>query len=437
MGRLWSLPPTARTIRPLGKTLGKAAGLSKSWPILTQFRAATVDAAQNVPKETPTPTVRVQGPHSQDLDNHKSALLSQLQNIPQDASSLRIEENTPSDKEWAILSEHFTNVRDLELDSGHSEGLNDKEMPLHWPLERLEIDSASGEVIQSPFILQGRVKHLALIFTSGLRFEGPTNAELLRTHRAAIERGEATPQYITVGEGTPEERRLQFTSIPELVAQWMTDKYSKPNPQVESANQPPAQVLMDTVEIVENDALDALCRMAVALPHVVDHLRTLTLRSTHGLDFHFARENMFVGILPHLDNLRTLRLSVGEIFEDPEYLPNLYAKFPPNLSTLYFRGPVSLCRSEQWEKWIESFASKEYLPKLEKLAFVLDLPSETSRDGKREAKAPELLLREARAACDRLYAVARERGIEIEEFHDEWADKLEHLRQVDERWNSL
>ncbi|EAW25200.1 uncharacterized protein NFIA_106890 [Aspergillus fischeri NRRL 181] len=437
-GRFWSLP-SSRTTQQIGVPFRKPSGQPRQWPALTQLRAATVDATQNGPNlsGSSTPTVRVQGPSSEDQDNHKANLISQLKSIPQDTSSLRIEENTPSDKEWSILSEHFINIRDLEMNSGYDEGLNDKEMPLHWPLERLEVSSAAGEVIQTPFILQGRVKHLALIFTSGLRFEGPTNAELQRTNREAIDRGDATPRYLTVDEGTPAERKIEVTYIPELVAQWMTDKYSKPNPQVESANRPPAQVTTDTLEIVENDALDAFCRMAVALPHVVDNLQTLTLRSTHGLDFQFARESMFVSVLPHLLNLRTLRLSVGDIFEDEQYLPNLYTKLPPNLSALYFRGPASLCQSEKWEKWIESFASKEYLPELKKLGFVLDLHYEGDKNGKKEVQAPEAVLREARAACDRLYAVAKDRGITIEAMHDGWADEFEHLRQVDDRWGAL
>ncbi|RHZ48588.1 uncharacterized protein CDV56_106024 [Aspergillus thermomutatus] len=423
----------------MGVPFRKPSGKPKQWPAFTQLRAATVDATQNHPNlgGSSTPTVRVQGPESEDLDNHKANLISQIKSIPQDTSSLRIEENTPSDKEWSILGEHFTNIRDLEMDSGFDEGLNDKEMPLHWPLERLEVSSAAGQVFQTPFVLQGRVKHLALIFTSDLRFEGPTNAELERANREAIARGEATPRSLTVGEGTPEERKMEVTYIPELVAQWMTDKYSKPNPQVESANRPPAQVTTDTLEIVENDALDAFCRLAVALPHVVDNLKTLTLRSTHGLDFHFAKESMFVAVLPHLLNLQTLRLSVGDIFEDEEYLPNLYTKLPPNLSTLFFRGPASLCQSNKWEKWIESFASKDYLPGLKKLGFVLDLHYEGDKDGKKEVPAPEALLREARAACDRLYAVAKDRGITIEAMHDEWADQFENLRQVDDRWGAL
>ncbi|KAF7159485.1 hypothetical protein CNMCM5623_004823 [Aspergillus felis] len=437
-GRFWSLP-SRKVTQQIGVPFRKPSSQPRQWPAFTQLRAATVDATQKGPNlsGSSTPTVRVQGPGSEDQDDHKANLISQLKSIPQDTSFLRIEESTPSDKEWSILGEHFTNIRDLEMDSGYDEGLNDKEMPLHWPLERLEISSASGQVIQTPFILQGRVKHLALIFTSGLRFEGPTNAELQRVNREAIERGEATPRYITLDEGTPAKRTIEVTYIPELVAQWMTDKYSKPHPQVESANLPPAQITTDTLEIVENDALDAFCRMAVALPHVVDNLRTLTLRSTHGLDFHYAKESMFVTVLPHLLNLQTLRLSVGDIFEDKEYLPNLYTKLPPNLSALYFRGPASLCQSKKWEKWIESFASKDYLPELKKLGFVLDLHYEGDKGGKKEVQAPEAVLREARAACDRLYAVAKDRGITIEPMRDEWADEFENLRQVDDRWGPM
>ncbi|TPX24997.1 hypothetical protein DIZ76_010446 [Coccidioides immitis] len=63
-------------------------------------------------------TVKVQRPHETEAEDHGQNLPSQLETIPKDASTLRIEDNTPSDEEWALLGEYFTSVTDLDMDTG-------------------------------------------------------------------------------------------------------------------------------------------------------------------------------------------------------------------------------------------------------------------------------------------------------------------------------
>ncbi|KOC18029.1 hypothetical protein AFLA70_141g002521 [Aspergillus flavus AF70] len=381
--------------------------------------------------------VKIEGAR-EDSENHGEDLISQLKSIPSDITALRIEEDAPSDKEWAILGSHFTDIQSLELESGFNEDLNDKELPLHWPLKRCQISSACGEVTRTPHIRQGRVSHLILLLTSGIRFEGPTSSELSKAHSQAIARGEEKADFITVKEGTPEERQIQITSIPELASKWMINKYEGKEHQLEEDNHPPRTINLRTLEILENDAIDTFCRMTLALPHLIENLTTLNLRSTHCLDFHFLHESMVQQFLPQLTGLETLKLSVGEVFTDESRLHTLYKWLPPNISTLRFRGPASLTKSTEWNNWVQAFAERDFLPNLKRLSFVLDLdyePSDSSFGRKKNLKTiPEHTLHEARAACEPLYEAARNRGIVIERLYDEWSDECQILRQVDDRW---
>lgn len=194
---------------------------------------------------------------------------------------------------------------------------------------------------------------------------------------------------------------------------------------------------MATLEIIENDAMDTFNRMTMALPHVVEKLTTLNICSTHGLDFHFTDENMFFSILPQLSELQTLALSVGEVFENEDIFPNIYAFIPSGITTLRFRGPVSLVTSKQWSTWVESFASPQFLPKLKRLSFVLDLhyeaPDETPSK-KKPARAPNDLLDNAQEAREQMYQGVTKRGVAVENFHDKWCGSWPSLKQVDDRW---
>ncbi|KAJ5378166.1 uncharacterized protein N7496_005575 [Penicillium cataractarum] len=92
--------------------------------------------------------VQVQGSSDQ-----ASALEAQLQSVPKDAKHLEVEGDTPSDVERSILGSHFSNVESLLLCAGHNEDLNDKGIPFHGPLQKLEIVDSASEVFQSPFVL--------------------------------------------------------------------------------------------------------------------------------------------------------------------------------------------------------------------------------------------------------------------------------------------
>ncbi|KAL2870150.1 uncharacterized protein BJX67DRAFT_378682 [Aspergillus lucknowensis] len=388
-------------------------------------------------------TVTVQGPwvDSEDAPDHKEPLLAQLKSIPRDTTTLTIDEDPPSDTEWDILANHFTAVRDLTIDSGFNEDLNDAKMPLHWPLEKLQLWGPCGEVTKSPHILQGRVGHLVLYFASELRFEGPTSRELSRAHDEAIERGEAQKRFLG-------KSGIQVVHMTELAQAWLREKCTaeggEPKDGEEEAEHRPVdngddvekESQMHTLEIIENDALDTFLRMSLALPHVVENLTTLNLRSTSNPpDCSWIHESMLGEVLPQLTQLQTLKLSVGEVFSDESSLPALYAWLPPNLTTLHFRGPVSLARSARWSDWVAAFASAEFLPRLERLAFVLDLHYAANEyDRKELAIAPDDLLDEARAACKRLCEAVRRRGVTIEGIQDEWAGQHVCLRPVDHRW---
>lgn len=239
-------------------------------------------------------------------------------------------------------------------------------IPAHWPLKRLFISDACAEVFRSSFVLEGKVESLVLLGTSGLRFEGPPSKELYRTHREIISRGDKQPKYITVEEGIPEERKIETIWLPDLVVDEMNNRYAGTRATQLPANQgnqnlqclpKEVQTHMATLEIIENDAMDTFNRMTMALPHVVEKLTTLNIRSTHGLDFHFTDENMFLSILTQLSELQTLVLSVGEVFENEDILPNIHAFIPSGITTLRFRGPISLVTSKQLSTWVESFAS--------------------------------------------------------------------------------
>lgn len=386
----------------------------------------------------PPAIVKIQGPGDGSDRNRLGDLQAQLQSIPRDTRYLRIDDDTPSDAEWALLGTHFTAVENLELDSGFEEMLNDREIPSHWPLQRLELRSATSELVQTPFVRQGRLSHLSLLLTCGLRFMGPTSEELERLHKEDIERGDKKAEYVKFHEGTPEEREVEITFLPSLVADHMDKYYCGPDAKKDPENEPPAgPINLKTLEIYENDAIDTFCRMTMALPHIVSNLDTLRIRSTSGLDFQYLTEEPFRDILPTLDTLKTLNLSVGEVFQDPSYLPTIHKVLPPNLTTLYFRGPTSLCQSGNWSDWLKSFDSEDFLPQLQKMAFVLDLHYEAQPAeswGRRPKRPSDEVLLQAREACDRLCEIARKRGISIVDLPVEH-DNMSHLFEpVDARW---
>ncbi|OKL55423.1 hypothetical protein UA08_09329 [Talaromyces atroroseus] len=397
-------------------------------------------------------TVQVQGPLTSDKDKVEAMLRSQLCKIPSTIQSLKIEEDTPSDLEWSIIGEHFSNIRELEMDTGYNEGFNDRNLPLHWPIERLLISSACAERVQTRFILEGKVKHLTLLLTSGLRFEGPSSEELLRAHHQAIDRGEKEPRFMTLHRGTPEERKIQVSFLPELVLDWMHDYNSRFRTTNERTDSSRGEVLisekmdlgrqkllpkevsvsLDKLETLENGAIDTFHRMTLAIPHVTLNASILNLRSTIRHDLSYTNEELFPQFLCQLAELRTLVLSVGDIFQRSSLLPELYRHFPPNLTTLRFRGPISLVQSNQWDNWLQTFGSSDYLPNLKTLSFVLDLHYEDKR--RRPVDAPDKMLHDARLACEEIYTVMRRKGVSVEPFYDQWSERVESFKQLDTRW---
>ncbi|KAL2844161.1 hypothetical protein BJY01DRAFT_215214 [Aspergillus pseudoustus] len=386
-------------------------------------------------------TVTVQGPHvdSEDASEHTEPLLDQLKSIPKDTTILTIGEDPPSDTEWGILGKHFTGVRDLTIDTGFNEDLNDRLMPTHWPLDKLKLSGPCGEVTKSPHILQGTVAHLILNFASELRFEGPTSNELSRAYDEAIKCGEKEKEYIG-------DSGIQLIMMSSLALEWLANKYphgtsisSSERPELEPENRPVEgqEIRLRTLEIIENDAIDTFQRMSLALPHIVDNLTSLNIRSTSNPpDPQWMQESFFLGVLKEMTNLETFHLSIGETFQEEASLPGLFASLPPNLTTLHIRGPASLAQSERWEEWVTAFGSEDFLPKLQRLAFVLDLHYKENEYGRKELEdAPGGLLREARAACDQLCDAARRRGVKVEPLTDEWAGGHVCLRPVDERWD--
>ncbi|KAL4757311.1 uncharacterized protein BDW70DRAFT_163652 [Aspergillus foveolatus] len=309
-------------------------------------------------------------------------------------------------------------------------------MPVHWPLERLVLSGVCGEVTKSPHILHGRIKHLILYFTMELRFEGPTSDEQLRMNQEAIACGEAKMQYLSC----PSD--IQLINMSQQGKEWMAEKNNALCLTENSPREPETQPIaseesrLRTLEIIENDALDAFLRMSAALPHLVATVTSLTFRSTSlGQDFGWFPECLFPKILAQLVALETLNLSVGAVFKEPSTLSGLYANFPPNLTNLHFRGPVLLCQSDRWKEWVNAFSNKPFLPRLERLAFVLDLYYMPDEYGHLELQTPpEEDLKEARTACEQLYEAAHRRGLTMETLRDDWAGKNVLLRPVDDRW---
>ncbi|KAJ5701044.1 hypothetical protein N7488_008592 [Penicillium malachiteum] len=345
----------------------------------------------------PLAVIKVQGPHETTEPDHETRLKDQLQSI---SPQLKL------------------NAEELELESGFNEELNDHNLPLHWPLRKLTLSSACDELIQSPFDWSHTCPSISHA-TFDSRALQPTG--LL--------------DYMT-NQPPKKNRMIKITYIPELVVMHMQKVYADPDRKLDPENEPLAgPINLKTLEIWENDAIDTFCRMSGALPHIVDNLHTLRLRSTSGLDFSMITEDTFRQLLPAMENLQVLNFTVGEIFQDPQFLPALHSILPPNLTTLYFRGPVSLVTSEHWADWLRAFRSTTFLPKLQRLAFVLDLhygEHDPKAWGKKESPAPTGLLQQARQECETLYGIARERGIFLEDMPTEPHSKL--LRCVDSRW---
>lgn len=250
----------------------------------------------------------------------------QLKDAPRDAERLSLEKEIPSDAHWDLLSNHFTSVKHLSMDSGWNEELNDEKIPLHWPLEKLTVSSSCGEVCKSPWILDGRVPHLVLNYTAGLRFEGPTTTELIRANddaRAAAETPASNPSGV-----------VTLTWVPDLVNDWMAEKYaSENNPPVDAAAAVAApQPRLHTLEIIHNDARDTLFRYALARPCALTALTTLSLVARSQHDLHRAPPRVLEDLFPQLVGLHTLVLVLGDHYRDRGAAAGVFPLLPAGVA---------------------------------------------------------------------------------------------------------
>ncbi|PGH18950.1 hypothetical protein AJ80_04277 [Polytolypa hystricis UAMH7299] len=312
--------------------------------------------------------------------NRLEYIKSQLPALPQTSEQLTIDYDTPTDEEWQIITNHFTSI------------------PLHWPLERLDFNSPCGLLVQTPWVIEGRVKHLRLTYTCGLRFGGPTNNKLVKSYDEKIEKAEVEECKVN---------GIKIMSLPELAHEWLVKNFTEPPPppsqegryitevdvkeeeikkeaKDNAANlQPPAQAQqpnLETFGIIENDVHDTLVRLLLARPEIFNNLKTLYLRATNGCDLHIQDGSILPQILPLLTELKSLTLVLGNEYGNPKYLTEIYQRLPANVETLHFRSMASLARTEEWKEWVRAFGGGEFLPNLRRLSVVLDLKGEVGKE---------------------------------------------------------
>lgn len=390
---------------------------------------------------------KIRGPNSRGKEraDHTDNLEAVMTSIDSKTDILRITGDMPSNDEWEALSKRFDNIRFLKLAAGWDEAWVDDKFPLNWPLELLLVTDAGAELITTPAIMEGRIKHLVLLFTAGLRFEGPTTKELMKNADVlgVIPRKKAPDAEQPQAGGEPSEAAapeseekpdgIKVYSVPHEWHKWVYDKYAnKPitfNPDPFPRTPPSA---MKHLSILGNDALQMLTGMALAKLHLLTPLDSLTLYSTSKNDMVHFPPGFFLFVLPNLPNLKTLKLTLGSpmyaaLLEAAGSLPFLHVVLPPNIETLQFRGPVSMV--PQLDEFAADLGNEKFLPRLRRISLVLDLPDE----GSECAKEPSLEeLRAAHGACGKLLDVAAKRGVEVEEFREPWVEKHEGLfREVD------
>ena len=377
----------------------------------------------------------------------------------------------PTNDQWEALGQHFTNVRFLQVESGWEEDWVDAEFPLHWPLELLMIVDAGGERVTTPAILEGRIKHLVLFYTCGLRFEGPViddlmkDAELLKfiprqktTPDAAESEnpGAADAAHATNGAPQPQVEEPATTAPPELKDtepdglkvysvphewhKWIYDKYAKQDLVLSlepKEGDPPSA--MESLQILGNDALQMFSYMALANFHLLYSLSSLTLDSPSSNDLTHIPPNIPLIALPELQRLKHLKLTLGspvyatllEIFDNE---PFLHAVLPPNIETLHLRGSVAM--APHLDAFAAAFEHAEFLPNLKRICLVLDRPDKDS-ESQKEASLEEL--RAAHKACKKvLNAASAARGAVVEEWTEPWVEEHSGLfHDVDDRWAVL
>ncbi|KAK4109606.1 hypothetical protein N656DRAFT_715576 [Canariomyces notabilis] len=373
---------------------------------------------------------------------------------------LHIDEDTPSAGEWEELGRHFTHLRALHVDTGFCEYWIDENFPLHWPLELLVIASACGETITSPAILEGRIEHLVLLLTCGLRFEGPTSREMMKSAESIFIARDDDKEDAGKEGDSEDSGGLKIYSIPDEWRKWHHQKYGSQQiidlfSGADDTSGPPSK--MTKLEIIGNDAIETLTRMALAHFHLLTGLSSLTLCSIHDNDLAILPGDYFATFLPMLSRLKELRLTVddntlsalhqaisktrrsgsGSGTHDNDtkshHFGFLHDCLPPNLEALHFRGPVTL--APKLGAFTAALSDPACLPSLRRMSFVLDLPCRVLGNG--NLTAPLKQLRAARRACRTLWDAAARRGVVVEDrWWDPWVEvyKLPHIPAVDGRW---
>ncbi|KAL8789292.1 MAG: hypothetical protein Q9213_001215 [Squamulea squamosa] len=178
---------------------------------------AAGDVQQLRPRNGAMVTVDLPG-----IKKSNAQIAEEINGLDPDTVNLSLDDGTPNDETWAVVSKHLMTIKHLRLSGGWDEMLNDK-LPLHWPLERLLIDSSGGELVQYPWITKGRVKHLILWLTCNLRFDGPTSDELFRRHYEAVERGEKEEEGFKRDDG----RFVEIVNLLQLVDEDRQKRWSE------------------------------------------------------------------------------------------------------------------------------------------------------------------------------------------------------------------
>ncbi|KAH8892650.1 hypothetical protein GQ53DRAFT_764419 [Thozetella sp. PMI_491] len=369
-----------------------------------------------------------------DLGEGNADLVNRV--APLDASTevLVIQGACPVKEQWEILSSHFHAVKKLYIDSGFDEHWDDAGFPEKWDLDVLVVGSAGSEVVCTPVINEGRVRALSFVFTTGLRFEGPSTKEL---EEKLLEDAAAGEEELDYAIHEARKARIPIISSYRLGAAWLREKYLTPTedlaeeaPDGQEHDQPLPQLA--ALEIIENDSISAFCRFALANPVPTLRLQKLHIRATEGKQYFALPEIMFPGILADLDHLTHLELALNDnAFTDADIIPNLYENLPRNLEVLHFRGPCSLAFDPRFDEWIATFEVKSRYPALHTLSFVLDAYSS-------EGELPLEMLGAAKAACTTLLEAASKSGVQVvEEPPDPWARVMTNLGPIDPRWALL
>ncbi|KAL2193091.1 hypothetical protein P885DRAFT_72433 [Corynascus similis CBS 632.67] len=387
-----------------------------------------------------------------------------LAKIDRETEILHIKGDVPTNDQWEVLGQHFTGVRFLFVATGWDENWIDEKFPLNWPLELLMIADAISERISTPVILEGRVKHLVLYFTHGLRFEGPSFEELMKNAKPV--------DFLPADEGEIESNQnhdgITIFSFPHEWAKWFQATYANKTVQF-SPNLPPPEnhtppIHLRTLSVLGNDALQQLTYLAMAHFPLLAAVESLTVCSATGNDLDVVPGSLVLEYLPLLPRLRNLTVTFGAATYD-ELLKattrngkpssHLRAAIPQGVEILRLRGPASVAAGGGLDEFAAALKAEEkndggsrgkreedgskkerklFLPRLKHLALLMDLPDSDEPDD----KAPLAQLHAAHAACQRVLDAATSRGVAIERFEEPWVEDSAILfRPVDERWETV